>query len=213
MFAEHYAKHYDLLNKNKPYRHEVEFIYLWAQMPKRILDLGCGTANYWNFFPSGVLINGIEKSIDMRKLSRYTRSIILGDICKMDYGQLYPYDLAMALFDVVNYAPNLSWIEKLPVKRGGFFIFDILEKKKDEKFERTERSMGNLKRIIQPRPQIKNKVTLDIFLESDSGTEKETHDLFLWTEKDIKKAAGTAFDIVETKETESWQKWYKLRKK
>ena len=206
-----YAKHYECFNQRKPYKSEIEFIYDWAGKPNCILDLGCGTANYWKYFPTQTRLTGIERSSEMKSHSAYKNLILKGDICRYDYNLFEPFDCVTALFDVVNYLPDLSWIDKLPLKKGKFFIFDILEPKK-ERFKKTVREVGELKRTITPGRREGNKIPLEVLLEVGDEKYQETHDLYLWSEKDIELAA-TAFRISEIKQTETWQTWIKLRKK
>lgn len=217
MFQESYARQYDLLNKAKRYDLEIPFVYDWARQPRRVLDLGCGTASYWNLFPRNVQINGLEKSKAMRDLSLYKKSIILGDICKMNFDMLYGYDLVTMLFNVINYLPDLAWLDLLPVKKGGYFIFDAYdyEKVKKSGFSETKRQIGNLIRTIKPTKVNSKKVRLDIQVENPDCDlmHEESHDQYLWSDKDIEKSSQRSFDIVETKTTDTWQKWYKLRKK
>lgn len=213
MFQNHYAQAYDLLNQNKPYQKEIEFVYEWAGRPQSILDLGCGTASYWKYFPLGTRVNGIERSSGMIRARPYFEAngtILKGDIVRYEYSLFEPFDCVTALFDVMNYVSDISWIDQLPLKKGKFFIFDVLDNKK-EKFTRTERELGDLKRVITPVRQDTNKVTLHVSLEGNGTHYSEDHELYLWKQKDIEKA--TAFEIVEVKQTETWQTWYKLRKK
>ena len=207
-----YAKHYECFNQRKPYKQEIEAIYDWAGRPNYVLDLGCGTANYWKYFPTQTRLTGIERSSDMISRSEYKNLILKGDICRYDYSLFEPFDCVTALFDVVNYLPDLSWIDKLPLKKGKFFIFDVLDPKK-EKFKKTTKEIGGLKRTITPIFRQKgSEVSLQVSVEEDGKEYQETHNLFLWSKKEIGLAA-TNFEIVEIKETETWNTWYKLRRK
>lgn len=216
MFGETYARFYASLNQSKPYKKDIEFIYEWAGGPSSVLDLGCGTANYWKYYPSSVRIIGIEKSKAMRLNSSYKSKILLGDIQAVNYGILKGNTkMVTAIFDVVNYMPNLRWIERLPLNRGGYFVFDVWSKAKavKEGFKTTEREAGGVKRTIRPVKRDSKSVSLEITLEAESGTYKEMHKMYLYSEKEIKSAVDKTFDVVEIKETETWQTWWKLRKK
>ena len=214
MFAEPYAKHYELLNSKKPYKEEIEFVWTWGHKPKTVLDLGCGTAHYWKYWPEGVEVIGVERSKDMIAASQHRNRIVCEDVTEIGR-KFWPgqVELVTALFDVVNYIPDLSWIERLPVKSGGFFIFDVLNPK-GEKFKKTEREAAGIKRVIEPVKQTSKKVTLAVSIQEDPSSWRiiENHTLYLWTEKDIEKAASS-FEIAEVKPTGTWQTWYKLIKK
>ena len=41
----------------------------------------------------------------------------------------------------------------------------------------------------------------------------EMHTMYIYSEKDIRKFCGKEFKIVDKKETETWQTWWKLKKK
>ncbi len=199
-----YAKYYDLINSNKNYKKEVDFIWLWAGKPETILDLGCGTASYWKYFPKDIRLVGIEKSEDMIKFSKYKNRILVSDI--MDGLNINKnFDCIVSLFDVINYLPNQNWWRKLPLKKGGYFIFDIwnLNKVNKEGFKTTKKGNRIIKAIRN-----KNKVVLDITLPDC----KETHIMYLYSDKDINKFCGKYFKIVDKKETDTWQTWYKLER-
>lgn len=209
-----YAQYYELFNSNKPYKEEIEFIYDWAEKPRMILDIGCGPAHYWDFYPDKVAVVGIEKSRDMILRSKNRGIIFCGDIQK---GEFFGrgYDLVTALFDVVNYLPSVEVFKKIPLKKGGFFIFDVWSKDKVTKdgFKETVKVFGAAKRTIKPIKWDNREVDLEITIEDKGLKFKEVHRMYLHSDKDIIKFCGNDFEIVETKETESWQKWYKLKRK
>ena len=154
MFAERYARYYDTLNYGKDYKTEIEFIHKWAHKPHSILDLGCGTAKYWRYYPDSCLIFGIEKSSAMVKNSHHPNQIISGDIktwVKHDPYNLR-FDMATALFDVLNYIPENKWWKHIPLKKGGYFIFDIYNPKAvdTEGFRTTHKQTSEVMRTIEP---------------------------------------------------------------
>lgn len=199
-----YAKYYDLCNKNKPYKEEIEFIYKWANKPKKILDLGCGTASYWKYYPKGIYIVGVDKSIPMLSLSIHSNKSLCCDFTKK-LPSIGIFDTATALFDVLNYVPNQTWWKKLPIKKGGYFVFDIWDKDKviHDGFKTTQR--GN--RIIEAH-RLGNKVTLKIILPDC----EETHKMYLYSDRDIIKFCGKEYEITDKKETDTWQTWYRLKR-
>ena len=164
MFAETYAKYYDLLNSDKPYKKEIKFVYKWAEKPKSILDVGVGTASYWKHYPEKVILTGIEKSVDMF-LQANDERIYLGDITHYIHHP-YSFDCITALFDVINYIPTHDWWKRLPLKKGGYFIFDIWDKEKVNKdgFRTTTKYRGGITRTIEPLIANETQVKLNILL-------------------------------------------------
>jgi hypothetical protein len=218
VFQKHYAKAYNLLNSSKDYKSEIEFVYNWGEQPKRIFDVGCGTASYWKYYPEITHIRGIEKSSDMIIKSGRPKEILLGDIQASKallkaYGDCF--DLSTALFDVINYIPKHWWWSHLPIKKGGYFIFDCYDKTKvdAEGFKKTHRKEGDIERLIVPGEYDGKQVTLNIVLFSEYFFHTEVHTLYMFSERDIKAWARRSFEIVEIKQKNDWKKWYKLRKK
>lgn len=210
MFAEPYARHYDELYQRKPYKDEINFVYELAGQPRQILDLGCGSANYWKYFPFGTRMTGIELSSDMIAQSQYKPLILKGDVTKFNYELFEPFDCATALFDVMNYVPEIEWIDRLPLKRGGSLVFDVLMPGK-ERFKKTILKVGELKRTIKPIEQTNKKVSLQVTLEDNGNSHTETHDLYLWAKSDFEALHN--FEVKDIISTETWQTWCKLRKK
>lgn len=83
MFAKHYSKYYDLFNQDKKYKKEIEFVYKWAENPKRVLDIGVGTGNYWKYINKDCEILGVERSKEMISISDFKNKIINLDISKI----------------------------------------------------------------------------------------------------------------------------------
>lgn len=227
MFAENYAKCYDDLNQDKPYAYEIDMIYEWGDEPKTILDLGCGTASYWKYYPEGTIINGIERSAHMILQSEHRLSILQKDILQMEQAKadlLKPastlnvvkeYDLVTALFNVVNYVRHNYWWKHIPLKKGGYFIFDVwdYDKVSEEGFKQTIRNIDGVTRIIKPKP-LKNKtVELKIKTIQEGKYHDETHTMYLYNEMDILNFCGKHFSIEDIRMTQGWQTWFKLKRK
>lgn len=219
MFAETYAKFYDSFNSDKDYKNEIHFVSRWANHPKSILDICCGTASYWKYFHPKTVISGIEQSCPMIRYSNYRDKILQANImsCKMICS--LNFDAAICLFDAINYIPDHSWWNNLPIKQGGYFIFDIWDKDKVDKegFRSTLVVRPHMERYIRPVSYNGKKAELKIYLTGyDEGKdicETEIHKLYIWSEKDIRKFAKESFKIVEVKKTKRWQTWYKLKRK
>lgn len=212
MFSKKYAKFYNIFNSKKPYQEEINFVYRWAGRPKTIFDIGCGTANYWKFYPYGVQVVGIEKS---KAMIGGDNSIIQGDITKYKCPLMGYFDCATALFDVVNYIPQHDWWKHIPIKRGGSFIFDVWDKKKvdSDGFLETFRSVDGNFRIISPLNYDGKRVDLRIECISADGVAEEEHRMYVHSHEDIKRFCGKEFEIVEVKPTKNWQTWYLCRRK
>ena len=216
MFHKDYASYYNLFNQEKKYKKEIQFLYDWAEKPKSILDIGCGTASYWDFFPPEVLICGIEKSASMIENSAHKEKIFqleAKNIRELDF--VPDFDLATCLFDVVNYIEDHKWWKDIPVKPGGYFIMDIWDKEKVSKdgFRETTKTFGNASRKISPLLIDGNSVLLEIEVNDSGKVFKENHKMFLYGKEDIERFCGDIFDIVEVKKTKDWQTFYKLRRK
>ncbi len=213
MFARDYAAYYGIFNSDKPYGDEIEFVYKWAENPDSIFDIGCGLGDYWKHYPEEVKILGVERSLAMISQSSRYKNIICAEI--ENYKPDRIFDCATALFDVINYIPKHDWWKNIPIKKGGYFIFDIWDKEKVDKdgFKRTQKTVGPATRTIQPIFYAGKTVSLEITVEAEGKVYNENHAMLVWSHEDIEKFCGEEFEIVETKETESWQKWYKLRRK
>lgn len=209
---QHYAKFYDQIYKDKPYKQEIEFVYNWAGKPKSILDIGAGTANYWKYYPKGTKIIGVEKSFEMIARSKNRFDIIEGAAENtLVFGV---YDCVTAIFDVINYIPCHEWWKNLPLKKSGYFIFDIWNKRKvdQEGFKQTIKSIGGIIRIINPLSYDGKKAKLNVTIANKDFEEVELHTLYIYSEADIERFCGKKFEIVDKKETKTWQTWWKLKR-
>lgn len=215
MFTETYARLYEKFNKDKDYKSEIDFVWNWARQPKTVLDLGCGTAHYWKYYPEKVRVFGIERSQAMIDASPFKHRIIQHDITKMEEFPGVKFPLVTALFDVLAYVDDHSWWKHLPIARGGYFIFDIWNKEKVKKdgFKETIRTADGISRVITPIYQDNTKVYLNMTLSSPTLCLTEMHEMNLYEFEDILEFAGNEFDVVDVKRTERWQTWYKLKRK
>jgi SAM-dependent methyltransferase len=219
MFAKLYARYYDQVYQKKRYKDEIAFVYKWAERPKTVLDIGCGTASYWQYFPRDVELTGVEQSVDMIKQSKHKNNIIYDDVRKtMISASLFPatYDCAIALFDVINYIPEHTWWQDLPIKKGGYLIFDVWDKKKVDRdgFRLTIQRTEGICRVIKPLSYDFITARLEIWLGAGKEESTEIHTMYVHDEKDIAYFAGKHFEIVDKKSanTKTWQTFYKLRR-
>lgn len=209
-----YAKFYDLFNQKKPYKKEIDFIYKWAKKPKSIFDIGAGTGSYWKYYPKTTKLFGIERSPAM-VMEAGNRAIVCADA--LYYEINHTFDCATALFDVINYISRHDWWKNIPVKKGGYFIFDVWDKKKvdKERFRETYKRIGGVFRSIIPLSYDGKIVDLliNFFEVGKKKMYQETHKMYLYSHDDILRFCGKEFEVVEVKQTKSWQTWYKLRRK
>jgi SAM-dependent methyltransferase len=217
MFNKNFAECFDPMNSGKDYKKEIRFVYNWAGRPKSILDIGCGTANYWKHLPKKVFMGGIERSPDMASHSEFKDRILCADITRCTFSKKRHYDCVTALFDVMNYIPRHEWWKRLPVKKGGYFVFDIWNKEKVDRdgFRSTIREAGNVERYIRPMSYDGHIVKLKIYLTGYHDREffdVERHTMYVWSEREIRRFAGRYFKVVEIKKTKRWQTFYKLRR-
>ena len=205
-----YADYYDLFNSDKPYKKEIGFVYKWANKPKFIFDIGCGTASYWKYYPEDVSIIGLDKS---RQMGRKNDHIIFADVEKYKHNS--EFDCATALFDVINYIPRHEWWANIPVKKGGYFIFDCWDKKKVDRegFEYTLNQKGSAFREIRPINYDGKKVSLSIEVWDSMTHFTEVHEMYVHSRKEIEGFAKNLFEIVKIIPTKKWQTWYKLKRK
>ena len=212
MFQRNYARYYDLFNNQKPYEKEIKFVHRWAERPKSIFDIGCGTGIYWQYFPKGTTILGIDRSQEMADENR--QGIVMhGDITKFKTRKRF--ECATALFDVLNYIPRHDWWKNIPISKGSYFIFDIWDTKKIERagFEETVRTIGGTCRHIKPIKQTAKSVDLKIDVYDKGAIFSEVHRMYLHSHEDILKFCGKEFEVMMLKRTDTWQTWYKLRRK
>ena len=110
--------------------------YLWSSYiqelkrvgAKRVLDIGCGSGGFMEMAQKeGIEIVGVDISSQMVKNAKERGlEAYCVDICEFD-GE---FDVAVAIFDVVNYMDKeylkkfLSCVENR-LKSGGYFLFDI----------------------------------------------------------------------------------------
>ena len=212
-----YAESYDLFNEKKSYKKEIEFVYEWAGRPLNILDIGCGTAEYWKYYPSGTQLVGLEKSKHMIKESRYKNLIVNGSAGQKSWlKKVNGVDCVTALFDVINYIQKHDWWKNLPLKKGGYFIFDILDKKRVDKdgFLETTRTVNGITRHITPIKYDGRKVDLNVqVFEYEDLSYIERHRMYLYSRSAIERFCGDEFEIVDVKPTKRWQTWYKCKRK
>jgi SAM-dependent methyltransferase len=218
--------------------------------PARILELGCGTGNHTRCFAElGHSIVGIDPDEEMLTIARAKLTLLPRDIAEhISYhrGQVHDlpvvtYDLATALFNVINYIPTSAALESLMrevarrLKPGAFFIFDVwngnaaLTDPPTGKTVVVETERSRVKVTLTAHTDIVAKSTeLTYFIETsdlqgdrlDHGKYTVWH--FLWSPDVIVEAARRAgleaksvhppFDVSRTATEHDWKLMFHFRK-
>lgn len=140
-FGDLYSQYYDLLNSDKDYGAEVNFVSkLIKENSKNVntlLDMGCGTGAHAEIFcDKGYKVHGIDLSEDMLKIAETRRigkeknlTFSQSNIQHLDLSK--KFDAVVSLFHVMSYQnSNIELIKafdvaKYHLKNGGIFIFDF----------------------------------------------------------------------------------------
>jgi len=214
MFKE-YAKYYDLIYADKPYKEEADFVYKWAGNPKTILELGGGTGKHAKHWIKKAHVEGVEQSWRMCQGSPCVMHI--GDIRYFDYYTLKKFDAVFAMFNVVGYADLIYYLERLPLKKGGYFIFDcwdssVVESQPPEYYTS---NFGSIDRVVNPTikdyfPYQRLEITI---VKDHKPLFSEIHivrSYYLDEITTLAKCCG--YELVEFKNKPGWVTWIKLRK-
>ena len=212
-----YAKYYNLIYQNKDYKKEAEFVYKWANKPKTILELGCGTgqhAKYW--VDKADIIYAVDNSQEMISQAFKHPKIKYMNIPLQDLDYETKFDCVFALFNVMGYTLLELSLGKIPIAKDGIFIFDIWDKDKVKKdgFTITIKEYSWGKVIIYPLKEKTGIAKLKIAVMPKKGKSfVEYHTVRSYSLGDIEKLCQKYSYLFECKDTNSWVTWYKLIKK
>jgi SAM-dependent methyltransferase len=139
-----YSAYYDLINNQKQYAEESDYIakLLISHLPNLrldIIELGCGSGTHAEHLLKHPFINsiqGIELSQEMVTVAKdkYINSfdVLQGDIAELEkISFAKKFDAAISLFHVISYLTKTEEIiacfkaVKKNLKPGGVFIFDV----------------------------------------------------------------------------------------
>lgn len=197
-----YARYYDLLNQQKDYQKEVDYIISllnnFAPNASNMLELGCGTGLHAiNLAEKGYHITGVDQSQDMINIAQERIKTLPNSISNLlnfnigdirNYSNDKSFDVALSLFHVVSYQisnndlnQSFDTVSK-HLKPGGIFIFDcwygpaVISDKpysRSKKFE-NEKIIINRQAIPYSHP-VKNQVDVhfDIKITNKQTGESE----------------------------------------
>jgi SAM-dependent methyltransferase len=139
-----YSSYYDLINNQKQYAEESDYIVqlLKLNLPNQnidLLELGCGSGAHAEHLlkqPWLNAIQGIELSQEMVKVAKDKNiksfDVLQGDIAKLaEISISKNFDAAISLFHVISYLTKTEEIiscfkaVRKNLKHGGVFIFDV----------------------------------------------------------------------------------------
>lgn len=220
-FAKKYVENYELIYKDKPYQKEAEFVYKWANKPKTIVSLGCGLGKHEQHWCKSCKVIAIDGSSEMIKRAYQHRNIVyLNENIDDKLLKIPPKDCVVAMFNVLGYVLLEDCISYLPIKKGGYFIFDIWDASKftinPPKVE--IKKFGFKYRVAVPARISKRLIKINYFIvdqapEEDVLESFETHYVEGYFKKDIEDLCRKqGYKIVSIKPTKNWTVFYKLQK-
>lgn len=139
-----YAQYYDLLNQQKDYKHEVDYVISllnkFAPDANNLLELGCGTGLHAiNLAENDYHITGVDQSQDMIYMAQERLKTLpnsISNLIKFNVGDIRTcsinksFDVALSLFHVISYQvtnndlnQSFNTVSK-HLKPGGIFVFD-----------------------------------------------------------------------------------------
>jgi SAM-dependent methyltransferase len=244
---------YDTICAKKDYATEVDVVLRlgWARnVAAHILELGPGTGNHTRCFAGlGHSIVGVDPDEEMLAVARAKLLLLPEDTAaRITYchGQVHdlpavPYDLAVALFNVINYIPDLASLQSLMrevtrrLQPGASFIFDAwngsaaLIDPPTGKIAVTEDDRYRVKVDLTSRTDtVAKRTELTYFIEAkeyqggrhDRGEYSISH--FLWSPDAIVEAARSAgleaksihplFDTSREATERDWKLMFHFRK-
>lgn len=218
---EKYALSYDEIYKDKPYEKEANFVYKWAKQPRTIVSLGCGMGKHEKYWCNKCKVIGIDGSRNMlKKAFKHHNIVYLHENIDHHLLSIPPKDCVVAMFNVLGYVLLEDCIEYLPIKKGGYFIFDVWDA---SKFKQSPpkieiKRFGFRYRLAIPKQISKRLIKINYFIvneapENDVLESFETHYVEGYFDKDIQDLCKKyGYRIVSIKHTKNWTVWYKLVK-
>ena len=214
-----YAKYYQLIYHDKPYKQEAEFVYKWADYPKTILELGCGQGQHAQYWCKKSKIVGIDSSREMLKNAYQHPNIkyLCSPVEVLEKVKLPIVNCVYAIFNVMGYCLLEQTLPYLPLKLGGCFIFDVWDAPKIHQ----QPPLPKVKyfpfgyRVAIPDQITKRVLRIDfIIVEQGEIQAFESHYVQGYFRQDIEKLCKLHnYKIIGFKPTDTWTTWYRLEKK
>ncbi len=228
VFAE-YAKYYDLLYKDKPYKQEVAYItkVLKKHVPaaKSLIELGCGSGVHASYLAeAGFQVYGVDQSESMLEAAKERCaklpqiSLHKGDVRSVRLN--VKVDAVLSLFHVVSYQTSDVDVRAMfatageHLQAGGIFFFDVwygpavLTDRPLLRVKELEDEEVHITRIATPTMDA-TKNTVDVHYRliarnKKTGVYSETqeHHLmrYFFTPELSKFAADTGFEVIDSHE-------------
>ena len=170
-----YARYYDLLNAEKDYAAEVDYVEALLRRHHRlrsILELGCGTGIHSSLLAGrGYAVLGIDRSEEMLSLAaqrvrslaedeRQRIDFALGDATRLRTGR--KFDAVVLLFHVVSYQTTDENLKatmataRAHLDRGGLMLFDcwygpaVLEQRPEIRTRHMQDESTSVTRLAEP---------------------------------------------------------------
>ena len=130
-FGDLYSQYYDLLNSNKDYKAEVDFVNTLIRENsinvKTLLDMGCGTGAHAEIFcDKGYKVHGIDLSKEMLKIAKTRQkgkeeNLTFSHSSIQDLNLNKKFDAIISLFHVMSYQnSNNELIKAFEVAKRSF---------------------------------------------------------------------------------------------
>ena len=140
-----YARYYDLLYRDKPYREEADHIHqlILSYVPNAhtIVELGCGTGSHAEHLArAGMAVNGVDLSEWMLKRAVARRATLPDEVTQrlhFSHGDVRDVrlgvrgDAVISLFHVMSYQSENADLQAMfataraHLRPGGVFVFDV----------------------------------------------------------------------------------------
>ena len=133
-----YSKYYDILNEEKDYKKEADYIlslvsnHFKIKSPESLLEIGCGTGKHLDHLKTNFSqIDAFDRSEEMINIAKQNNNDInyfCADI--NDFQSEKKYDVIISLFHVLSYQTDNQSVSRMfeivknNLADGGLFIFD-----------------------------------------------------------------------------------------
>lgn len=211
-----YNIYYDKIFSNKNYQKEVSIILslfqkITKKRPEKVLDIGCGTGSHSMFFANeSKYVLGIDADKKAIKIANKKKTALKKQNVQFDSVSLKKisennFDLAVSLFNVVNYIDSAKKLENFfkgindNLKNKGIFIFDCwngIAALRDEpktikkvlKFDNETIEIESIPKtnLLAQKVLMQNKVKIKVPKQTDINFSFR-YTSTLWTPKNLKE--------------------------